>query len=60
MLSVALAPLNVTLAPLADVALTLTALGTLNTGGLVSKTALAEIVPEQAPSERPLARRNPK
>ena len=60
MLSVALAPLNVTLAPLADVALTLTAPGTLTTGGLVSTMPPPESVPLPLPEDRPRAKRKPK
>jgi hypothetical protein len=59
-LSVALAPPNVTLAPLADVALTLTAPGTLTTGGVVSTTLPTESVPLPLPEERPRARRKPR
>jgi len=60
MLSVTLAPLNVTLAPLADVALTLTFPGTvLNTGAVVSTTPPLESVPLLDPEDCPRARRNP-
>ena len=45
MLSVALAPLNVTLAPLPDVALTLTLPPTLSTGAVVSTTPPPDSVP---------------
>jgi hypothetical protein len=59
-LSVALAPLNVTLAPLADVALTLTAAGTDTTGGVVSTNPPAEIVPVPLPEDRPRTKRKPR
>jgi hypothetical protein len=58
-LSVALAPPNVTLAPLADVALTFTAPGTLTTGGVVSTTPPPESVPLPLPEDRPRAKRKP-
>ena len=58
-LSVALAPLNVTLAPLPDVALTLTAPGTLTTGGVVSTAPPPESVPLPLPEDRPRAKRKP-
>jgi hypothetical protein len=43
-LSVALAPLNVTAVPFADMEFTLTASPTLNTGGTVSTTPVADSV----------------
>jgi len=58
-LSVALAPPNVTLAPLPDVALTLTAPGTLTTGGVVSTTPPTDCVPLPLPEDRPRAKRKP-
>jgi hypothetical protein len=59
-LSVALAPPNVTLAPLADVALALTLAGTpLNTGAVVSTTPPPDSVQLPLPEERPRARRIP-
>jgi hypothetical protein len=59
MLSVALAPLNVTLAPLADGALTLTGPGTLTTGGVVSTAPATEMVPVPVPEGRARASRKP-
>jgi len=59
MLSVALAPLNVTLAPLSDVALTLTLPPTLSTGAVVSTTPPPDSVPLLAPTGRPRAKRKP-
>ena len=59
-LSVALAPPNVTLAPLADVALALTLAGTpLSTGAVVSTTPPLDSVQLPAPEDRPRARRKP-
>jgi hypothetical protein len=59
-LSVPLAPLNVTFAPLADVALTLMFLGTLSTGAVVSTTPAPESTPPLNPEGRPRAKRKPK
>jgi len=60
MLSVALAPLNVTLAPLPDVALTLTLPPTLSNGAVVSTTPPPDSVPLLAPTGRPRAKRKPR
>jgi hypothetical protein len=57
-LSVPLAPLNTTLAPLADVALTLTFPGTLSMGAVVSTTPPLES-DQLEPVDSPRARRNP-
>ena len=59
-LSVPLAPLNVTLAPLADVALTLTAPGALTAGAVVSTTPPLDCVPLLELEDRPRAKRKPK
>ena len=59
MLSVALAPLNVTLAPLSDVALTLTLPPTLSTGAVVSTTPPPDSAPLLATTGRPRAKRKP-
>ena len=59
MLSVAVPPLNVTLAPLADVALTLNVPGTVSTGAVVSTTPPPDSVPLPVPAGRPRAKRKP-
>ena len=59
MLSVAVAPPNVTVAPLAEVASTVNKPGTVKTGGVVSNTAPADRVPVPEPSARLRARRKP-
>jgi hypothetical protein len=58
-LSVPLAPLNVTLAPLADVALALTVPGTLTAGAVVSTTPPLDCVPLLELEDRPRAKRKP-
>ena len=59
MLSVALAPLNGTAVPLKYVASTVTAPGTLTTGGVVSTTPAPDCVPLADPEDRPRAKRKP-
>jgi hypothetical protein len=59
-LSVALAPLNVTLAALADAASTVTVPGTVTTGGVVSTNPPVDSVPVPVPEDRALARRKPR
>ena len=58
-LSVAEAPLRATMAPLAEVALTLIVPGTVNNGGVVSNALRTENVPMLLAEARPLARRKP-
>jgi hypothetical protein len=58
-LSVALAPLSGTMAPLAEVALTLIVPGTVSSGGVVSTELRPENVPMLEAEARPLARRKP-
>jgi hypothetical protein len=59
-LSVPVAPLKVTTAPLADVALTVTLAGTfVSTGATVSTTPALESTASPNPEARPRARRNP-
>ncbi len=59
MLSVAVAPPNVTVAPLAEVASTVNKPGTVKTGGVVSTTPPSDTVPLPLPEDRPRAKRKP-